>query len=373
MRHLVRHRTASINEYSGRYSVMTDEFYLPEPVVIQPQAKDNKQGRAGALDTHNATGVRWMMDAAYNQSYEIYKVLLGEGRDDMNTIYDPYAENDPLFNEDFDGIAREMARSVLPVANYTELYWTQNLHNMMHLLKLRMDPHTQYETRMFAQAVYDLIKPLFPDALEAFDDYVREAETLSRMEVSLMRTLLSRLPINTYHKMVADHTAKTDVSWAKYIGMAPRELREFEEKWGLNPEPMMAIRKAPKCPECDDSDDTLKVPVGELKIKNGAVGKRLELAKPDKAKPKTKARRKAVPKKVKKTSVLSIRIRKGGVNDLPDVLPERPADPAPLYARDAGGPAYAPDGALMGWVGNEWLPVGPPAKSTMPPRVPRKK
>jgi len=135
MRQWVRHRTASLNEYSGRFSEMTDEFYLPEPEIIKPQSKDNKQGRDGELGDLNTTGVRWMMDAAYKHSYEIYRALLGEGREDINTIYSPYDESDPLFDDDFNGVAREMARSVLPVGNYTELYWSQNLHNMMHLLK----------------------------------------------------------------------------------------------------------------------------------------------------------------------------------------------------------------------------------------------
>ncbi len=123
MRQWVRHRTASLNEYSGRYSVMTDEFYLPEPEKIQAQSKDNKQGRAGALGDQDTTGVRWLMDAAYKHSYDVYNILLGEGRDDPNTMYEPYDGDDALFTEEYDGIAREMARSVLPVGNYTELYW----------------------------------------------------------------------------------------------------------------------------------------------------------------------------------------------------------------------------------------------------------
>lgn len=233
MRQWVRHRTASLNEYSGRYSVMTDEFYLPEPPMIQAQSKDNKQGRAGAVNDANATGVRWMMDAAYKHSYDIYGALLGEGRENPDLIYDPYDPDDALFDAEFDGIAREMARSVLPVGNYTELYWTQNLHNMMHLLKLRMDPHAQYEIRAFAEAVYNLIKPIYPEALQAFDDYVREATSNSRMETTLLKTLLASdtSPRVTYALMVT--VLGSEKAFAESYGLSLRELRDFTKQWGL--------------------------------------------------------------------------------------------------------------------------------------------
>ena len=233
MRQWVRHRTASLNEYSGRYSVMTDEFYMPEPTMIQPQSKDNKQGREGSLGELNTTSVRWLMDAAYDHAYQAYEVLLGEHKDNREALYDPYQPDDPLFDEDFDGIAREMARVVLPVGNYTELYWTQNLHNMMHLLKLRMDPHAQYEIRAFADAVYNLIKPIYPEALQAFDDYVREATTNSRMETALLKTLLNSTtpPRVTYSLMVT--VAGSEKNFAESYGLSLRELRDFTKLWGL--------------------------------------------------------------------------------------------------------------------------------------------
>lgn len=237
MRQWVRHRTASLNEYSGRYSVMTDEFYLPEPEFIQPQSKDNKQGRAGTLSNESTTGVRWMMNAAYEHSYDVYQALLGE-RDDSKfaggqVIYDPYEEGDQLFGDEFEGIAREMARSVLPVGNYTELYWSQNLHNMMHLLKLRMDPHAQYEIRAFAQAVYDLIYPIYPAALEAFDDYVREATTNSRMETNLLKSLMNAEKPAAVIMAGRLLSAGSDKAFAEANGMSIRELREFTGLWGL--------------------------------------------------------------------------------------------------------------------------------------------
>jgi thymidylate synthase (FAD) len=217
---------------------MTDEFYLPEPDVILPQSKDNKQGRSGEMSGPNAAGVRWMMETANNHSYDIYQALLGEKDPSKfsggsEVIYDPYDENDPLFDDDFNGIAREMARCVLPVANYTELYWTQNLHNMMHLLKLRMDKHAQYEVRVLADTIYELIKPIFPAALEAFDDYVREAKTLSRMEIDLTKKLLSSKvsPAATFSTLLLGYGS--DKLLADEFGMSLRELREYAETWGL--------------------------------------------------------------------------------------------------------------------------------------------
>lgn len=235
MRQWVRHRTASLNEYSGRYSVMTDEFYLPEPEAIQPQSSNNKQGRAGEMSDTNTTGVRWMMDAAYKHSYDIYNVLLGEyeEKNKRDLIYDPFAPDDEMFDQDYNGIAREMARSVLPVGNYTELYWTQNLHNMMHLLKLRLDSHAQYEIRVFAQAVYDLIQPIFPEALAAFDDYVREATSNSRMETNLIKSLMSasEAPRVTFSKALL--RLGSDKNFAEQAGLSLRELRDFTKQWDL--------------------------------------------------------------------------------------------------------------------------------------------
>jgi thymidylate synthase (FAD) len=352
MRQWVRHRTASLNEYSGRYSVMTDEFYMPEPDVIQPQSKDNKQGRTGALGAVSTTGVRWMMEAAYSQSYDIYQALLGEKDEskyrDGEVVFDPYSEDDPLFGDDFNGIAREMARCVLPVANYTELYWTQNLHNMMHLLKLRMDPHAQYEIRVFADAVYDLIKPIYPEALQAFDDYVREAKTLSRMESDLTKRLFTYLPQDVFAQLVK--AAGGDKAFAEENGMSLREFREFVEQWGLNSKTTLA---APT------------IPVAKTPAKRKT---------PAKATPKAKA----PVKKPAAKPLVEGRIRKGGINtwteaEIEEQRANRPPPPAPMRAAP-GGPSHAADGSPMGWVGNEWLPVGtPPPGLKKVPATPKKR
>jgi len=279
MRQWVRHRTASLNEYSGRYSVMTDEFYLPEPEVIQPQSKDNKQGRAGTLGVTNTTGVRWMMDAAYRHSYDIYEALLGEGRENPDLIYDPYDPDDALFDDEFGGIAREMARSVLPVGNYTELYWTQNLHNMMHLLKLRLDPHAQYEIRVFAQAVFDLIQPIYPEALQAFDDYIREATSNSRMETSVLKMLLSSDAPARVAFAGALMSAGGDKAFAELHELSLRELRDFTDKWGLP-----TFKQAPAVLSSIDNPETPGVP-NKVKAKRKATAKKPPAPPPRPPKP----------------------------------------------------------------------------------------
>jgi len=236
MRQWVRHRTASLNEYSGRYSVMTDEFYMPAFEHIQPQSSDNKQGRAGELSDKTKEGVQWMLKASHEHSYSIYQALLGDRTDNM--IYDPYGhgpdDESRLFDDDFPGIARELARTVLPVANYTELYWSQNLHNMMHLMKLRMDPHAQYEIRVLAEALYKLIQPIFPNAIEAFDDYVRDSKSLSRMEVDLVKQLFSLTSMSPRDGLIMLYqTKKTEKEFAESYGLSQRELKEFVQQWNL--------------------------------------------------------------------------------------------------------------------------------------------
>jgi thymidylate synthase (FAD) len=216
-RQLLRHRTASANEYSARYSIMSDEFYLPDASHIEPQSTTNKQGRAGSIDDHSKEGVRWLMQTAYETSYATYKTLLGQRDEQVMVHYDPYGDN-PLLTEEFPGIARELARTVLPVANYTECYWKSDLSNLFKLLKLRRDSHAQYEIRVLADAMYRLIQPIVPLACEAFTDYMMEAVTLSRMEVALLRDLLAK------QDKITDEDAQAH-------GLTKREISEFRRRF----------------------------------------------------------------------------------------------------------------------------------------------
>ena len=136
MRQLVRHRTANLNEYSGRYSEMSNEFYMPEPEYLAPQSTTNKQGRDGELTTNDKMSIRGFLYDAFTSAYEGYKCLLGK------------ESNEPIL---ITGLSRELARIVMPVANYTECYWKCDLHNFFHLCKLRIDKHAQKEIVDFAE------------------------------------------------------------------------------------------------------------------------------------------------------------------------------------------------------------------------------
>ena len=161
MRQLVRHRTANLNEYSGRYSVMSDEFYLPEGDYLAKQSTTNNQGRGEVLES---TGLlQFEFNRIYDGAAMAYQVLL---------------EHE---------LSREVARALLPVANYTECIWKIDLHNFFHFVKLRADSHAQREIRDYADAMYELVKPNFPICCEAFEDYVRDAVTFSRQEMELIR------------------------------------------------------------------------------------------------------------------------------------------------------------------------------------------
>lgn len=216
----------SVNEESARYSIMRDEFYIPAPGVIKPQAKDNKQGRDGELEEADIAGSILTMSASTKQSYANYKLLIGEGGD---------GPVDPMFTEEFPGIARELARTVVPVAAYTELFWKANLHNVLNFLRLRADPHAQYEIRVYAEAMIDLITPHFPIVMEAWNDYVRGALTLSRMEREMLSDLLDPpegLSPAQYLRFLINRN-ESEKDFAAAHGMSLREFREFRTTWKL--------------------------------------------------------------------------------------------------------------------------------------------
>lgn len=175
-RQWVRHRTASLNEYSARYSVVKDEFYIPDPNEISIQSKNNKQGRGEAVSLEKSNEITVKLKDFYREANDLYQVLLNDD------------------NEGY-GLARELARVVLPVASYTEWYWKTNLHNMLHFLKLRMNPHAQYEIREYANAIAEVIKDSFPITWEAFDDYQLNATRITRPEKEIIVEMLKKRQI----------------------------------------------------------------------------------------------------------------------------------------------------------------------------------
>ena len=208
MRQLVRHRTASLNEYSARYSIMTDEFYIPELEQIQQQSSTNKQGREESdWGFEERRGVQHAFQRSFFNAYKEYEQLLGK---------------------DGTGLTRELSRSVLPVGGYTELYWKANLKNFLHMIRLRADSHAQWEIQEYANAMYSLAKPLFPEVCQAFEDYQQDCMRLSRMEISLIKRLVS---IDKWNDLIDDQRSEDNV--AKIYGLSKRELTEFKSKLGL--------------------------------------------------------------------------------------------------------------------------------------------
>lgn len=192
-RQWIRHRTANVNEYSGRYSEMKDEFYVPAIDQVRAQSVSNKQGRADeAFPVDEAERIIAMMESSQQQAYAEYQQMLSQD------------------------LAREIARINLPVSNYTEWYWKIDLHNLFHFLRLRIDAHAQYEIRVYAQAMADLIKPYVPMAYEAFEDYILKSQRFSRLERIALNALLQQRP--------------TSVEDLAVYGLKGREATEFLDK-----------------------------------------------------------------------------------------------------------------------------------------------
>lgn len=163
-RQWIRHRTANVNEYSGRYSEMLDEFFVPDASTLGKQSKGNKQGRSESLSEEQAEFVLKTLKEDSRRSYDHYKEFL-----DM-------------------GLARELARISLSLANYTQWYWKIDLHNLFHFLKLRLDPHAQYEIRIFGEAIAKIVKDAFPICFGAFEDYQLLSMWLSHLEVGFVQS-----------------------------------------------------------------------------------------------------------------------------------------------------------------------------------------
>lgn len=167
-RQWIRHRTANVNEYSGRYSLMKDEFYIPDTDNIRQQSKSNRQGGDETMSNTDAQGFLDALNELCDKAYSVYEDYIAKG------------------------VTREQSRMILPVNNYTEWYWKIDLHNLFHFLALRCDAHAQWEIRVFADAMLALIQPIVPVAVEAWNDYHdhRGAVKLTRLEIEAIRTML---------------------------------------------------------------------------------------------------------------------------------------------------------------------------------------
>ena len=194
-RQWIRHRTANVNEYSARYSILDREFYIPEPAQLAAQSTVNNQGRGAVLEGAEAARVLDLL------------------KRDAATAYDHY--EDMLSQDGQQGLARELARMNLPMNIYTQWYWKCDLHNLFHFLRLRADPHAQYEIRVYAELMCRIVADWVPLAYRAFEDYRLGGATLSAKAIAVLKRRLAG-------EMVTQESS----------GMSKGEWREFEGVWG---------------------------------------------------------------------------------------------------------------------------------------------
>jgi thymidylate synthase (FAD) len=243
-RQWIRHRTANVNEYSARYSILDKEFYVPDRGYIDAvlakereerrlskstnhgqqqmlldtvfeaptleataaQSVTNKQGRGEVLDEDEACEALKAISRLSGTAYTTYMKLLNE--DDAHGKFDPRRT----------GIARELARIVLPTNYYTQWYWKIDLHNLFHFISLRADSHAQYEIQEYARAISDIVKAWVPMSYEAFVDYKQGAQTLSRLEIQIIKKILNG------EKVTQESS-----------GLSAREWKEFAARFELEP------------------------------------------------------------------------------------------------------------------------------------------
>ena len=204
-RQWIRHRTANVNEYSARYSILDREFYVPDEDVISTQSQVNRQGRGQQLPVSDAVQIQALLRKDGHEAFDHYEELLNEN-----------PKGEPL-DADRIGLARELARINLPLSSYTQWYWKIDLHNLLNFLSLRADPHAQYEIRVYAEAILErIVKTWVPLAYEAFCDYRLYGQTFSAQALSIIRALSvgSREEIETLRQN---------------SGIAPREWQELME------------------------------------------------------------------------------------------------------------------------------------------------
>ena len=203
-RQWIRHRTANVNEYSARYSILDKEFYLPSPEHLAAQSKNNRQGRGNIIEGEQAKKVLDLLKKDAEQTYDNYETMLNERYDGS------------IVDEKETGLARELARMNLTLNTYTQWYWKTDLLNLMNFLRLRVDLHAQYEIRAYADAMLDTLKKWVPITYEAFMDY-----RVGGTEVSAKGKLVLR-------KLINNENISMDQS-----GLSKREWNELMEAFEM--------------------------------------------------------------------------------------------------------------------------------------------
>ncbi|MDT8854316.1 FAD-dependent thymidylate synthase [Paracoccaceae bacterium Fryx2] len=194
-RQWIRHRTANVNEYSARYSILDREFYIPHPSQLAAQSTVNNQGRGALLEGEEAARVLETLKADAGRAFDNYEAMLSQ--------------------DGQQGLARELARMNLPMNTYTQWYWKTDLHNLFHFLRLRADIHAQYEIRVYAEAIAACVRDWVPAAYAAFEDYRKDGMTLSAKAAAVLKRRLAG-----------------EVVTQESSGMSKGEWREFEAAWG---------------------------------------------------------------------------------------------------------------------------------------------
>ncbi|MBL8661858.1 MAG: FAD-dependent thymidylate synthase [Candidatus Odyssella sp.] len=197
-RQWIRHRTANVNEYSARYSILDREFYIPAPQQLAAQSTVNRQGRGDVLEGREAQRVLALLKEDAERNYDHYVEMLNERED--GTVLD----------EGKSGLARELARMNLTLNVYTQWYWKTDLHNLFHFLSLRADAHAQYEIRAYAEAMLETVRRWVPAACEAFADYRLGGFALSAKALAAVKKMLAGEAVT-----------------AESAGMSAREWREL--------------------------------------------------------------------------------------------------------------------------------------------------
>jgi thymidylate synthase (FAD) len=172
-RQWLRHRTANVNEYSARYSIMDKEFYLPDLDQMSSQSMINNQGRGNIVPEDQAVDIRNRLKRDAEQCYDSYEYFLKEDEDTQKA-----------------GLARELARMNLPVNFYTQMYWKIDLHNLLHFLSLRADSHAQYEIRVYAEEMLKIVEKWVPTVYEAFMQYRAKSMLLSKASIDILKRKL---------------------------------------------------------------------------------------------------------------------------------------------------------------------------------------
>lgn len=205
-RQWIRHRTANVNEYSGRYSIMDKEFYMPEASQLAAQSTSNRQGRGNVLEGAQAARVLEILKADSVNAYAHYEEMMN--CDEAGNVFD----------ESKTGLARELARMNLPVNFYTQWYWKVDLHNLLHFLSLRADSHAQYEIRVYAEAMLEVLKAWLPITYSAFMDYRVGGASISSKGLDAIKKMISG------QQVTQEQSGMSKGEWRELMGVLGKEV-----------------------------------------------------------------------------------------------------------------------------------------------------